>query len=234
MSLFRTPLALLCVVAAVLTGCEAPPPVGGPDMKFLTTPLEGEDTKGVSQSLLPLTKGNSWQMTSYVPQDNLKNSDKITMVGPITIDGFAGTEVTIQRDGKKWRREAYRLVNNELQLIAAQDENSDLMRYNPPIPLLKYPVHEGDSVGWSGSFRLGKTELPAQALSRISGTEKIKTPAGVFTTYRVDTVLVVTQGENEIRFPVVRWLSPGVGFVRRGYADKGRPAYSEVTRFDVR
>jgi hypothetical protein len=49
----------------------------------------------------------------------------------------------------------------------------------------------------------------------------------------VDTIVQVTRGKQEVKFPTVRWLTARVGYVRRGYADKGRPAFSEVKKFNV-
>jgi hypothetical protein len=175
-------------------------------------------------------------MTSYIVASGSKFNDRLVVTGPIDVDGISGIEVKILREGKPWRREIYRVSggkNQELQLVASQDENAALMRYQPPIPLLRYPATEGDYLKWEGHFQIGKTKYPARALSRISGREKLRTPAAVFSTLRLDTMIDVTRDEGSFQLPSVRWLAPGIGFVRRGFVENQNPAFSEVTRFNV-
>ena len=98
---------------------------------------------------------------------NVKTQDRYVVTGPTMVDGLQGMEVEIQRGGKRWRREVYRMTGDTLELLAAQDENSDLMRYSPPLPLIKYPVHEGDSQLWHGEFRLNNMKLLSRAQCRV-------------------------------------------------------------------
>ena len=222
-------LLLVCAAALFLAGCGDGRPTLGGDMAYLNAALKGDKPADRSSRLLPLTPGNVWEMASYC--QGTKSNDRLVVVGPANIGGVTGTLINHEREGKLWRKEIYRETETELQLVAAQDETSGLMRYSPPLPILKYPSNDGDYAEWSGRFIMDKANFPAHAFSRFSGREKVRTPAGVFDTLRIDTVLIVTQPGGEIRFPSIRWLSPGVGFVRRGFADQSRPAYAEVTKF---
>lgn len=224
--------ALLSAVA-LLSGCKSDIAPGGPDVSYLTSALETETPateKGAS--FLPLATGNSWDMTAST--QGKQNRDRIVVTGPVTTEGVTGIQVETQRSGRRWRREIYQSDSKGVQLVGMQDETSGLMRLSPPIPLFAYPVREGATTNWKGTFALGKESFPAQAYSRISTREDVTTSAGRFKTARIDTVVVVLRPNGEIRFPMVRWLAPSVGFVRRGYAEKGMPAFSEVTRFNVR
>lgn len=218
--------------AALLSGCKNDIAPGGPDVSYLNTPLEAETpATEKSASFLPLATGNSWDMTAS--SQGKQNRDRVVVTGPVTTEGVTGIQVETQRGGKRWRREVYQADNKTVRLAAMQDETSALMRLSPPIPLFEYPVREGGTTSWKGTFTLGKDTFPAQAYSRVSTREDVTTSAGRFKTARIDTVVIVLRPNGEIRFPMVRWLAPSVGFVRRGYAENKEPAFSEVTRFNV-
>ena len=224
-------LAVLVLALLPLSGCDDGAPTVGADTPFLNAPLKADKPNPREARLLPLNPGDSWDMISYCR--GKKSNDRLVVAGPVTVNGVSAIQVNHLREGKLWRREIYRETQDELQLVATQDETSDLMRYDPPLPILRYPVNDGDYTQWQGRFILGKANFPASAMSRISAREKVRTPAGIFETLRIDTIVIVTQPGGVIRFPSIRWLSPGVGFVRRGFADQSRPAFAEVTKFNV-
>jgi hypothetical protein len=229
--LIASPLFVLPLWAA---GCDdTAPRSDGPDMAYLTNPLEEQPDKTPQRPLLPLTKGARWDMVSATI--GKKTSDTIVVVGPSTVVGVNGTEVETRRKGKRWRRDFYQYTpQGRLQLTAMQDETSGMIHLIPPLPLANRPAREGDALPWTGTFRMGNVSLPATALSRISAREKVTTPAGRFDTYRIDTSLMVTRSNgDDVRFPSVRWLAPGVGFVRRAFTEKGEAAFSEMTNFSL-
>jgi len=225
-------LMLLGVFAALpLAGCEEDTGSIGQDSSYLNASLGSEDPKDDRTHMLPLKPGNWWDMHAACKGET--NEDHYVVVGPVTEGDVSGIEVDQIRNGKRWRREIFQQKGNTLYVAAMQDETSQLMRYDPPIPVYKEPINEGDTLQWYGDFRMGKETFPARALSRISGKESVTTATGKFKCFRVDTIVRVTRGKQEVKFPTVRWLAARVGYVRRGYADKGRPAFAEVKRFNV-
>jgi hypothetical protein len=224
-------LPLMGVAAAALSGCEQETGTTGQDSDYLAAPLKSEDPVSERTDMLPLKTGNWWEMTAVCAGE--RSNDRHVVVGQVTAEDITGIQVDHYRNGKKWRREIFQKKGDTLYVAGMQDETSELMRYHPPIPLYKEPVSEGDYLPWYGEFRLGKRSFPARALTRISGKEAISTAAGRFKAFRVDTIVVVSNRSNETRFPTVRWLAAHVGFVRRGFADKGRPGFSEVMKFNV-
>jgi hypothetical protein len=203
---------------------------GSPDSRRYLKPLPA--MVEIRQPLLPLKPGNRWDMKAVCAGEVANDTYIVTR--PLTVDGVSGLEVEQRRSGKRWRREIYRATKDTLYLVAMQDETSELMRYHDPIPVVRYPAHVGDGLTWKGEFLMGKEKMPARAFSRISGQDTLKTAAGKFIAYRVDTIIVVQRGGSEAKFPTVRWLAPGIGMVRRGYADKGRPAFAELTQFTLK
>jgi hypothetical protein len=238
-------LACLCLTALSLSGCEQQTDSTiGQDAAFLNTPLTGNESRDERTNMLPLKTGNWWNVHAVCVMDDGKkrtveeNDDRHIVVGPVTEGDVSGIQVDQIRKGKRWRREIFQSKGDTLYLAALQDETSGLMRYHPPIPVYKEPLTEGDYILWYGEFRMknnGKEErLPARGLSRVSGKDTFTTSAGKFKAYRVDTMVLVMRGGREVRFPTVRWLSARVGYVRRGYAEKGYPAFSEIRQFNVK
>jgi hypothetical protein len=212
-----------------ITGCGDKIESGGPDIAYLATNIDAPVPSGeAGQSFLPLAVGNVWEMKSA--SEGKQNRDRLVVTKKISDQ--AGMQVEIQRGGRMWRREIVRSDEKGVWLSGMQDETSPLMELSPPLSLLKYPVKEGDGQKWEGTFKMGKDSFPAYGYSRISAREDAVTPAGKFKVARVDTVIVVTRKGGELRFPMVRWLAPRVGYVRRGYAEKSKPAFAELTKFN--
>lgn len=215
----------------------APPtgPQSGPDSSFLADLPTPEPKKVLSASapVLPLQPGNYWEMQNAV--EKKLGEETIVVTGPAAnAFGQSGMGVETQRKGKRFRYEIYKNDSTGLYLLAAQDETSTLMSYNPPVPLARYPAKEGDTYLWHGEMRLGKENFPANGLSRYSAQENAKTRAGKIYAFRLDTMISINRAGQDIRFPGVRWLAPNIGFVRRGYAERNQPAFSEVTKFNIR
>lgn len=222
-------ILFLLIPLFFLTGCYEDKRPDGPDIAYLAPVLPKKSEEDPQPPLLPLQKGAYWEMTSL--SEKRKSQDVIKVMGPVREGSVSGIEVATFRASKKWRREIYTADKKGLALAAMQDETSGLMELSPPLPISRYPVREGDTLTWNGTLRLKKVLWPAKALSRISAYESVMTPAGRFKTYRIDTMIVINHTRGDISFPSVRWLAPGIGFVRRGFAEKSKSAYSEVTNF---
>ncbi|MBC8104706.1 MAG: hypothetical protein H7Z41_19195 [Cytophagales bacterium] len=219
-------LALLPLLA--LGGCDSgAPSEGGPETRFLTStpPPPAVKTKA---KLLPLAPGAAWQMaqigTSTGPESRIEAQ-------VVTRSASNDYLIDFRRKGASWRREAYRETPSALLMTAMGEDSRPLMQLSPPVPLVRYPLREGDGVAWTGTFRFGDTTYPATGYSRISAIERVATPLGRVPAYRVDTLISIYQDGQMVKFPTMRWLAPGIGFVRRSFVDQGRPYYAELRKF---
>ena len=226
-------LLLLAGLSVALSGCTEPSHSSNIDSAFLNAPLNSITSQDPQSNLLPLTPGNTWQMRTVARGQRFYDVIQVSKSSPATGKAPAGVELQITRDGKPWRREFYLPQSNEVVLSAMQDETSPLMVLNPPLTLVKTPLEEGQMQKWRGTLTLKGVDYPATAFSRLSSYEPVTASAGLFKAYRIDTVVTITGDGRELRFPSVRWLAPGVGFVRRGFADQGQPAFSELLQFNV-
>jgi hypothetical protein len=213
---------------AAITALEPSVGGGGKDIDYLTdkSSSEGAVTDG---TLLPLKTGASWEFDAQGPSGKIL--ERVVVGGPVTIGGVTGKRIDIFRNNKLWRREVYQEDKKALKLLAFGDGKGQLLELKPDFALTTYPAREGSEVHWKGTITIQGRTLPATGYSRISARENIVSAAGRFAAYRFDSVLTINVGEKPTHFPGIRWLAPGIGFVRRGYADEGKPAIAELKRF---
>ena len=223
------------IIGQTVLGLPQSGPQSGPELVYLTDEPSNnpKDSLSAQNPLLPLQTGNYWQMQTQ--HGNVLGKETVVVTGPAkNAYGQTGFGVETQRNNKRFRYEIYQQTPKGLYLLAAQDETSALMSYNPPLPIAAYPSAEGKTLLWRGTVKVGAQTAPATAISRFSTQESTKTRAGAFHVFRMDTMISMTPNGQDIRFPAVRWMAPGIGFVRRGYAEKSGSAFAEVTKFNVR
>ena len=204
---------------------------GGKDASYLADASAGSDDSPAT-NLLPLAPGNNWDFD--VEAGSLHGAERVVLGGPVTVGKLTGVACDIQRGGKVWRREIYRQDASGIQLLAFGDASPNRIDISPPITLLRYPLKKGEELRWQGTINVRGHALPATGFSRISAREKIVSPAGRFIAYRLDTVMTIQSGSKPTHFPSIRWLASNIGFVRRGYADGGKPAIAQLKRFSVK
>ena len=223
------------IIGQTVLGLPQSGPQSGPESIYLTDAASQapKDTLSPNSPLIPLQTGNFWQMKTA--RGDIYGKETMIVTGQ-TQNGWgqSGVGVEVQRNNKRFRYEIYRQDKKGLYLLAAKDETSDMMSYDPPIPLAPYPSKEGATLLWRGKVKIGKFVLPSAAISRFSTQETTKTDVGMIHVFRIDTMVSINQNGRDVRFPSVRWLAPGIGFVRRGYAENNETAMSEVTKFNVR
>jgi hypothetical protein len=191
----------------------------GDEMAYLTSPLT-DPTPGAGKNLLPLTKGNVWQLEG--------DSDVVRyeVLGDTLRKDVSGVELraTVNRGEVLWeilRRQGPVVLLAAVSVTAASATDArqaPLAVLTPALPLWKEPVTLGDSWDWTGTIsRRG----PARGVSRVSGRERVVTPAGPFTAYLIETLIAAR--DDDWRYQSLTWLFPGVGIVRRNALPAGDP-----------
>lgn len=109
-------------------------------------------------------------------------------------------------------------------------------RYEPPIPLVQWPLAVGQS--WKAAYDM---QMPNQARSRgqvdmkVVAAEKLSTPAGEFDTYKIEQAGWINgvSWNGSVRVAQAMWFAPAIGrMVRtefRSFRD-GRPWEHTVTQ----
>lgn len=209
-----------CVVsfALALSGCSREHAHDdGSDESFIRVPGTASTLSMPSGELLPLQTGARWSMTtrtaSRSQNRDVSGAEEIVITGKQAAPAPEGVIMDMRRNGKSYRQEIFLAKSDGLYMSAAG--SADKMTITPPLPLVKYPVTDGQTAVWNGILRFKGTAAPGTSYSRVSARETVKTPAGSFPTYRIDTVITTTVEGRQVSFPSTRWLSPRVGIVRQ-------------------
>lgn len=228
--------ATACAAVGFCAGCGNKDSAAdnGVDLKFLVgkPPKNAVTQTATGASVLPLAVGTRWYLSfsgGKPPAGGRNVPFEARVVGP---GPTGGGRIVVTQNGIPWRTEVLENTPRGLLMRANAEENKPLMELVPPVTLARFPLQEGGETPWRGTFRFKGKTYPATAFSRVSTVENVTTPAGRFLAYRVDTLITVTGDRGQIiRFPSIRWLAPGIGFVRHGFVDRGQPIYTDLRAY---
>ncbi|MBC8135355.1 MAG: hypothetical protein H8F28_05630 [Fibrella sp.] len=225
---------LTLAIITTLSGCDndAKGGSGGKESDFITeNPSKKTELPKGTGPLWSLTPGKSWRTITMRQQKNVDS--EIRVVGPYrVVDGRTGMMVRSSRAGKPFRIEIYQTdPSGGMKLLALGETEKKLLVFSPAIPVLKYPVKEGEYLQWSGTARLEKQEFGAIAFHRISAVDSVKTPFDTILAYRLDGIISLNSGTQRVDYPAVMWFVPGKGVAQRRLADRGVVAFEMITKF---
>lgn len=225
-----TPVLALAALP-LLAGCAPQLVAGGEDSSYLKD-LTTAPSDVTSAKLFPLAVGNYWDMNAM--SETKRYRHKVVADSVKSIGGRNGIHLNYLRDGALWRQEVYQNNGDGLYLLAYGEKKPELLVLDPPLQLIKSDVVEGAEIPWKGVVRFQGKSYPATAYSRVSSLDTLTTRKGRFQAYRLDSVVSMTRpGQKPLHFPSIRWLSKGIGLVRRSYADQGKPAIEELEQYMV-
>jgi hypothetical protein len=221
-------LALAVTVVVIVLGSRAKPESGadavilGPPVQSAAMPLD---------KLFPAGKDSEWM--SYVHDG--------PTVTPVTTRGggyerqtgrMTATLLSVVRN-EVVQRSVFELKGDSVSRIAIGPGAET--RIDPPLPLFSTGAKFGAINEWRGRFIAGSKAIPAMAVYRVSGLERLKTVAGVFKAHRIDSILLSQTAKDKLnRLQTVAWFAPGVGVVKEMYVQDGRVVQSELARVDVK
>lgn len=111
-----------------------------------------------------------------------------------------------------FEKELYQNSGETFGLVNAAGET-----YKPPIPLLQFPMHVGDTLNWNGTMFTGPAGRDAKATIR-SRDDKVDMGDAQTDALRVDVDLEISSGAN---VPANRhlafWFVKGKGLVKREF-----------------
>jgi hypothetical protein len=172
----------------------------------LAAPLPGAPAAGAgpAPSLFPLIPGAVW-----VRKDDDGNQATTRVVGPKTVGSTRCTvteRTAVERGRERVDRTCFAVTPTEVVVIEITTLRGELAVLNPPRPVMKLPPRVGQTWSWKPADSLFELTIASKWL----GEETIKTPAGTYRAWKLQTV---TTGENS-ELTAVTWYAPGVGAVR--------------------
>ena len=232
---------LLAVVVSAfmvpLGGCMDPVENRATDNQYLRAPGEKPAHMEVpDKPVFPLSQGSRWEMA-------LRSGDKmgteiVDANGTEQVGGRTGTVMEQRQNGDVYRQEIYAVDPKGVWLLAAVTKDKaknklEKMTMNPPIALIHLPIKEGEFTPWEGVLNYQNTSAPGTALSRIGSPEKVKTLAGSFVAYRIDTIITTTIQGKQVSFPTTRWVAPGVGIIKQKLLAGNTILYKELKSYKI-
>lgn len=89
---------------------------------------------------------------------------------------------------------------------------SDIYKYTPHFPRVKYPLVKGEKWIWEGKKQRGDNDFKTASITiSVLGPEKISVTAGTFECIKLRMVGSDEEGAKEDFY---QWLAPGVGMVK--------------------
>lgn len=150
-----------------------------------------------------------------------KHADAVWQVGTMRADatirmrseGNTRTLELLHAD-KVVETEAYAVSTEQVALVHWWDESE---RFDPPLPLLRFPMSLPNSWEWKGKHLVGSRTLDAEA--KVSAAkETLDLATGTTETVKVTVTVTTKDGSGtEKERTLTFWFAPGEGPIRREY-----------------
>ena len=118
--------------------------------------------------------------------------------------------------GEVLETEKYSSSDTAFSVIEAGGET-----YNPPIPIIRYPMHIGDTWNWTGIIDTGGEVHPTKATVSTSSQDLTIKGGIVHNVVRIDIMLSIDSGRpsNPATRKMTFWIAPDMGVVKRAFGD---------------
>lgn len=194
----RNTLGLLAAVAASLAltciACDKPP------SKLTPVPSTIKSTSDLKPDVLPGERAFLVLAGSRLPVQVRARRDQ----GYFTLELVSHDEVL--------EAERYLATEKGLWLFEATRE-----RYDPPLPLVKYPLRIGDTWEWSGTLDTGNITHKARA-SVMTDQDRLNVEGFDDDAVRVRAELTIEGGgQKPAERTLTFWIVPGKGILRREF-----------------
>jgi hypothetical protein len=242
---FRTASAGAAVLAFLFlsTGCGEAIQNSGEDDSFIREPGRdsGTASKATSNSgpLLPLKPGISWRnrvtvrrigtdLTQTLGFETVVSSGQISLAREKSIGLRLQTK---PENNTISRTETFQITKSGIFLASVEGEQ--VLTATPALPIVSYPIREGEIKQWKGVLRLSDKNYPCRGYSRVRSQEEITLLRGKVTAYRIDSMLIADVNGRKAYVPMTRWFAPGVGMVRYRYASGTTEVTKETVSYKI-
>lgn len=178
----------------------------------------------IADAIFPLAKGQKqvYQVTSDPNKPELTN--KITEFRETKDTKLAVMQTTYNQNLISVR--AYAAAPKGLLLVALG--SSEPLRFQPPLPLIRFPVKFNETYSWSGTLTGKKTKMLGYALVRVAGAENLVQDKIKRVAYRLDMIIATKKQDKFERQQTTLWFAPNVGLVREQTYIDGHPFICEL------
>ena len=136
------------------------------------------------------------------------------------------TIASSKTDGKKttvvmrWTKEGAP-VQDETYVITSESVSRSRVgaygniKMDPPFPIIQYPVKINKIWKWSGTVITPAGSNKAAAIIKVISKENIKTHAGMYSAFRIESMVTFNIKGQSVKVPNIYWFAPDVGMVQQ-------------------
>ncbi len=206
---------LSAVLAIGISGCNDHITTTGTDLRYLMSATS--PSPNLSANYFPANAGDQWVLKGAGGSKTFMMDIKV--VSSKHIGNASESVFQISLNHKPIEEEVYTVNKAGASRTAVGPKAS--LHMNPPMPLIQYPLRNGDTFTWQGTMKGASLSVPVQNYCQVSGPVTVNTAAGRFHAYQLDMMNVVTVKQNTIHLPSTFWFAPNVGMVKQETAIKG-------------
>jgi hypothetical protein len=175
--------------------------------------------------LFPYHLGDMWEMRETA---GLTTNQVSLMVKAAKDKAFT---IETRRNGEVVMNETYRV--DELGIFRESAGNLEAGRIVPPMPILQFPIHSGDTWQWKGAIKYSDLSIPGEATFTLTGPEKVNVPKGEFQAYRLDQKITLKVAGKTNTVSNTQWFAPEVGIVKMSTESPDQSNLAELAGYKV-
>ena len=216
-------LVILILVLTVLTAgsCQSREPVKNNETALgqpAKTQEAGKETakktevKPFTITKAPwLTPGTKWVTRITVGESSFDRNSEV--MGTMTVDGIEYHIVEASQNGTHVESNYYNVSDSGiLNYIKILGSGGRKIMYQPPQPVLQFPLEVGKTWKWSGKF--SKLLKGTQAY-KVVGAEEVEVPAGKFNALKIEVNVEIQDSTGNVKTSkAVQWYAKDVGNVK--------------------
>lgn len=209
-----SPYVVAIFAFAVAAGCGSKDEPSNPQ-SGATKQLEPvKIPAGQEATIMPLAVGNQWVYHLANVSGAGRVDDEITFrVTSITPKGN-GSIANVEVTNKTGMHEPQTWVLDDKGFFVTE-ATSDRHVFNPPQPMVVFPLADGQSFKWTGTGpRPARNPGPSTLEGKLIGSQEVDTAMGTMAGYCVETTTTWTEDGKQGGMVAASWYAPKVGLVR--------------------
>jgi hypothetical protein len=160
----------------------------------------------------PMQPGNAWTLAVKANGQSVP-TQRVLVTGVQSGSDGRTVRLVYQANNKTVQSETYLVKPDTVYRLTSNAGAQS--RLEPPFPVIRLPMRDGQQWKWEGVIRTGQNRAKARSTLTVSGPALVKTPAGTFGAYKVQSELIVESGGREERLPNAYWFAPGIGLIQQ-------------------
>jgi hypothetical protein len=221
----------LVLLLIAMMGCEPEKPDPNAPKKAAAAPKADADQLKADrdrlEKLFPRIAGGEWEYEEKI--GDAVHQLKTTCLGEKEVGEVRYTFFTTRRDGEPVLTEGYTITPDAVLRISSGENSSNSIE--PPMPVLKVPIKQGQNWKWQGRLLEMGISTPAEASLSVTGPVKLKVPYGELETWQISQTYTISPGNDASTITSTQWFAEGIGLVKQETRDGEAVTTAQLVHF---